>query len=45
MNSIRTSIEEDSFVDFVKDFFQLHYPKSNYPPWIVDSLKAVNIIL
>lgn len=45
MTSIRKNIEAATFPKFVRDFFKLHYPSADYPKWIVDALKAVNIQL
>ncbi|XP_018574043.1 queuine tRNA-ribosyltransferase catalytic subunit [Anoplophora glabripennis] len=43
MRNIRESIHEDRFPAFVSNFMLDLYPDKNYPTWIRDSLKAVNI--
>ncbi|XP_063234806.1 queuine tRNA-ribosyltransferase catalytic subunit [Bacillus rossius redtenbacheri] len=45
MRSIRESIKEQKFPEFVRTFMESAYPKKNYPQWIVDALAAVNIQL
>uniref|UniRef100_A0A915IZK0 Queuine tRNA-ribosyltransferase catalytic subunit 1 n=1 Tax=Romanomermis culicivorax TaxID=13658 RepID=A0A915IZK0_ROMCU len=45
MTSIRTSIEAGKFPQFIKDFFKLRYPEGDYPTWVIEALKAVNIYL
>uniref|UniRef100_A0A6M2DJM0 Queuine tRNA-ribosyltransferase catalytic subunit 1 n=1 Tax=Xenopsylla cheopis TaxID=163159 RepID=A0A6M2DJM0_XENCH len=45
MKDIRESIKNNQFEKFVKDFMEEHFKGREYPDWIVDSLKAVNIDL
>lgn len=45
MKNIRDSITENRFPKFVKEFMKGLYPDENYPTWIMDSLKSVNIQL
>lgn len=45
MDSVQKSIEDGRFPEFIKDFMKSHYPKSDYPEWVVDALKAVNVEL
>lgn len=45
MKNIRDSIEQDRFPEFVVEFFRNLHPEKNYPRWIVEALKAVNIEL
>lgn len=45
MRSIRKSILEDRFPQFVKDFMTEMFPDANYPEWAVDALASVKIHL
>ncbi|OJD29761.1 queuine trna-ribosyltransferase [Diplodia corticola] len=45
MRSVRSAIIEDRFPDFVRDFFNKRYPRSDYPPWAVDALAGVGVQL
>lgn len=45
MRDIRESIKKNEFTKFVQDFMKEHFHDREYPEWIVDSLKAVNINL
>ncbi|XP_069688477.1 queuine tRNA-ribosyltransferase catalytic subunit [Periplaneta americana] len=45
MRSIRESIEQQCFPDFVCNFMLTMYPDKNYPQWIIDALDAVGIQL
>lgn len=45
MKNIRDSITEGRFPEFVKEFMKEVHPDGNYPNWIRDSLRAVNIKL
>ena len=45
MQSIRDSIEQQRFPEFVRNFICSMYPSKEYPQWIVDALAAVNILL
>lgn len=45
MQSIRESIEQQRFPEFVRNFICSMYPSKEYPQWIVDALAAVNILL
>lgn len=45
MKNIRDSIVLNKYPEFVVNFMSNLYPEKNYPTWIVDALKAVNIEL
>ena len=45
MRNIRESIKEGTFVEFVRNFMFQYYKGHSYPPWVIDSLAAVNITL
>lgn len=45
MRNIRESIKQDKFSEFVQKFMLDVYPDKEYPKWVVDALKAVNIEL
>lgn len=45
MKNIRDSIKEDRFPQFVQKYMLNLYPDKNYPKWILDATKAVNINL
>lgn len=45
MRNIRESIRENRFPEFAANFMLNLFPDKNYPTWIRDSLKAVNIDL
>lgn len=45
MRSIRESIKQNRFPEFVKDFMRINYPDGQFPLWIVESLSSVNITL
>lgn len=45
MQDIRTSIANQSFPKFVKDYMNTLYSDKNYPEWILDALNSVNINL
>lgn len=45
MREIRESIMEKRFPKYVQDYFLNVFPDKDYPTWIVDALKAVNIEL
>lgn len=45
MREIRQSIEEKRFPKYVQDYLLNVYPDKDYPLWVVDALKAVNIEL
>lgn len=45
MQDIRNSIKEQSFYKFIQDYMLVVYPNKNYPTWITDALKAVNVTL
>jgi tRNA-guanine family transglycosylase len=40
MRSIRKSIMEGKFPEFVVDFMKKLHPNGNYPKWAVDALNA-----
>jgi queuine tRNA-ribosyltransferase len=45
MRSIRSSIIDGSFPDFVNKFMRLQFPQKNYPTWVVDALASAGITL
>lgn len=45
MRNIRQSIKEDKFPEFVRNFMSTLYSDKKYPNWVVDAVKAVNILL
>lgn len=45
MKTIRDSILEDKYPEFVRKFMHDLYPDKTYPSWVQDSLAAVNIKL
>lgn len=45
MKSIRDSIKENKFPEFVNDFMLKLYPNKNYPQWCIEALASVNIKL
>lgn len=45
MREIRESIEEKRFPKYVQDYMLKVYPEKNYPVWVVDALRAVNVEL
>lgn len=45
MKTIRDSIAAGKFPEFVAGFFSQLYPEKNYPNWVIDALKTVNISL
>ncbi|KAF5273583.1 hypothetical protein FQR65_LT04581 [Abscondita terminalis] len=45
MRNIRKNITANTYPQFVQKFMADLYPNADYPSWIVDSLKAVNIKL
>lgn len=45
MKSIRKSIEQQCFPEFVRKFMANMFPSKEYPQWIVDALVAVDIHL
>lgn len=45
MRNIRESILKQKFPEFIQDYMLCLYPLKNYPTWIVDALKSVNITL
>lgn len=45
MKSIRDSIKENKFPEFVQNFMLNMYSDKNYPTWVIDSLRSVNIEL
>ncbi|XP_015433721.1 PREDICTED: probable queuine tRNA-ribosyltransferase [Dufourea novaeangliae] len=45
MQDIRRSIEEQKFPEFIQQFMLDLYPNKEYPSWIINALKAVNIKL
>jgi tRNA-guanine transglycosylase len=45
MNSLRDSIIDQTFPNFVRQFVKSQYPKNNIPEWIKDSLLVAGIII
>lgn len=45
MNTMRESIKQDKFPEFVQHFMKTQYPDKNYPQWAVDALQSVEITL
>ncbi|GFN77567.1 queuine tRNA-ribosyltransferase catalytic subunit 1 [Plakobranchus ocellatus] len=45
MRTMRQSIIEDKFPDFVQGFFDDMFPSGQFPDWAVDALASVNIHL
>ena len=45
MRSIRKSILENKFPQFVKDFMKEMFPDANYPQWAIDAFASVKIEL
>lgn len=45
MRSVRQSIIEGRFPDFVRSFMLAQYPAKDYPGWVVDALRSVEIEL
>lgn len=45
MKKMRTSISNNTFPDFVKQFMSEAFPDKKYPTWVLNSLRAVNIDL
>lgn len=45
MRTLRQSIQEGTFVEFVYNFMDKMYPQKDYPVWAVEALKAVNLDL
>ncbi|XP_011700142.1 PREDICTED: probable queuine tRNA-ribosyltransferase [Wasmannia auropunctata] len=45
MQDIRSSIKEQRFPRFIRDYMLTVYPNKDYPEWIVNALQAVNVTL
>ncbi|XP_066580987.1 queuine tRNA-ribosyltransferase catalytic subunit isoform X2 [Prorops nasuta] len=45
MKDIRESIKQQKFPEFIQQYLITVYPNKEYPTWIVDALKAVNVNL
>ena len=45
MREIRESIVEKRFPKYVQEYMLKVYPEKDYPTWVVDALKTVNIEL
>ena len=45
MRSIQSSIKEDKFPEFIREFFHIMYPQGTYPDWAVEALSKVNVHL
>jgi hypothetical protein len=44
MRSIRNSIKDGSFPDFVRKFMKRQFPKENYPGWAKDALECAGTL-
>lgn len=45
MRSMRQSIIDGRFDEYVQDFFDKQFPEKNYPSWCVDALHVAGIDL
>lgn len=45
MRTIRENIMNGTFVEFIYTFMDKMYPQKNFPVWVIDALKAVNVDL
>lgn len=45
MTTMRQSIIDGTFVEFVQNFMSQQFPDKNYPGWVTDALKEVGITL
>lgn len=45
MRSIRQSIKDQRFPEFVRSYMNKAYPSGKFPHWILKSLRTVNIDL
>ncbi|XP_031833295.1 tRNA-guanine transglycosylase isoform X2 [Nomia melanderi] len=45
MQDIRQSIKNQKFPEFIQQFMLNLYPNQEYPAWIINALKAVNVTL
>lgn len=45
MRDIRESIKEQRFPSFIRDYMSTVYPNKEYPAWVINVLKAVNVTL
>ena len=45
MRTIRERIAQGTFVEFIYSFMDKMYPEKNFPAWITEALKAVNVDL
>lgn len=45
MRAMYQSIVEDTFPEFIQDFFDKLYPSADYPEWAMDALASVNVHL
>lgn len=45
MRSMRESIIEGRFEEFVKEFFNKQFPDKKYPSWCIDALNVAGIDL
>lgn len=45
MRAMYQSIVEDTFPEFIQDFFDKLYPSADYPQWAMDALASVNVHL
>ena len=45
MKSIRDSILEDKFPEFIRNFMNKIFPEKDFPKWVTDALASVNVTL
>ena len=45
MTTLRQSIIDDRFEEYIKNFFLEMFPNKDYPTWCIDALDAVNMKL
>ena len=45
MRTIRGHIAQGTFVDFIYSFMDKMYPEKDFPTWLTEALKAVNVDL
>lgn len=41
----RAAIEAGTFTEYVQDFFVAYFPKADYPQWVIEALRSVDIEL
>jgi queuine tRNA-ribosyltransferase len=45
MRTMHRNIVEDTFPEFIQDFFDKLFPNGDFPSWAVDALASVNVHL